>query len=209
MPLTHLFDFLAGNPEHDNLHIEILSKNSNKKNGDCLGEFTYQMSELLTQNGLHSVLQSYQLKKSGITSKVTLQFSLKILKKTASKSLEPIDFSDSPTIQKTGFIQWAHNMPRNPSPLKCDSIESADECVASDTLNGAPNETNGVSIAENVLKINLQPENLVENPQIIDSPTGLCQIKLTLLYNTKEQILYVTVHKVVYVTEYIYLTLKI
>lgn len=97
------FSFLVANPEHDTLQIRIAGKNRDEKHGDSLGQFTFKISELLTQNDMQMVLQSYQLKKSGPTSKITMSLALKILKKSEIVSNGSIAWNESAPIQNEQF----------------------------------------------------------------------------------------------------------
>lgn len=94
------FTFLVTNPEHDTLHLQIIGQTSSKKSGEILGQFSYNICNLLMQNDLKNVLQAFQLKKSGTTSKVKLSMVLKILRRCGTKTLEPIRFTQSPTLQR-------------------------------------------------------------------------------------------------------------
>lgn len=89
------FVFLVANPEHETLLIRIAGKNPDEKNGDKLGEFTFKISELLTQNNLQMVMQSYQLKKSGPTSKIIMSLALKILKRAENGSEKLLNLYDT------------------------------------------------------------------------------------------------------------------
>lgn len=93
------FSFLVANPEHDTLQIRVAGKNPDEKYGDNLGQFTFKISELLTQNDLQMVLQSYQLKKSGPKSKITMSMALKVLKKSEIVPNGSIPTNDTPIIQ--------------------------------------------------------------------------------------------------------------
>lgn len=87
------FTFLVENPENDALQLQIIGQ-THKKSGECLGQFTYNICNLLIQNDLKNVLQAFQLKKSGATSKVKLSMALKILQRSGTKSLEIIQYEN-------------------------------------------------------------------------------------------------------------------
>lgn len=94
------FTFLVANPEHDTLQIQIIGQTSSKKCGESLGQFVYNISNLLTQNDLKHVLQAFQLRKSGTSSKVKLSMALKILRRFGTQSLQPISFDQTSKLQK-------------------------------------------------------------------------------------------------------------
>lgn len=93
------FSFFVASPEQETVNIRIIAQSSKKK-GECIGQFSYNISELLSQNELKNLLQSFQLKKSGPTSKIQLAMGLKILKRTAHKSLEPIELKPTKVLQR-------------------------------------------------------------------------------------------------------------
>lgn len=94
------FTFLVANPEHDTLKIQIIGQTSSKKSGESLGQFLFNISNLLTQNDLRNVLQAFQLQKSGTTSKLKLSMALKILRRSGTQSLQPIRFDQTSSLQK-------------------------------------------------------------------------------------------------------------
>lgn len=84
------FTFFVTNPELDTLDIQIIGQTHSKRCGECLGQFIYNLRDLLAQNDLKNVLQAFQLKGPATKSKVQLSMALKILKSSGTKPLEPI-----------------------------------------------------------------------------------------------------------------------
>lgn len=97
------FTFLISNPEHDTLNIKICAQTSSKRHGESIGEFTYNIRDLLTQTNMASVLQSFQLKKSATTSTVSLSMALKVLK-PIGKSLPAIQLTRTTSLQRQKTI---------------------------------------------------------------------------------------------------------
>lgn len=93
------FTFLVPNPEHDTLNIKICAQTSSKKHGESIGEFAYNIRDLLTQTDMASVLQSFQLKKSAVTSSVNLSMALKIMKRKGNV-LPPIKLTRTTSLQR-------------------------------------------------------------------------------------------------------------
>lgn len=117
------FTFLVANPEHDTVQIQIIGQTSSKKSGENIGQFVYNISNLLTQNDLKHVLQSFQLRKSGTSSQVKLSMALKILRRSGTQSLQPIIFHQTSKIQKQLSLAESttseEDIPKERSPLKC------------------------------------------------------------------------------------------
>lgn len=88
------FTFLVTNPELDTLHVQIIGQKHSKRSGECLGQLIYNLSDLLTQNDLKNVLQTFQLKGPSTKSKVKLSMTLKVLKRSGTNTLEPIHFAN-------------------------------------------------------------------------------------------------------------------
>lgn len=109
------FTLLVANPEHDTLQIQIIGQKSSKRSGDNLGQFTYNLSNLLIQNDLKNVLQEFELKKSGARSKVRLSMALKILRRFGTQTLRPLHFEKSLKLQK--------------QPSQTESLTSEEEAV--------------------------------------------------------------------------------
>lgn len=160
------FVFLVGNPEHDSLQIRVAGKNPDEKHGDNLGQFTFQINELLTQNDLQMVMQSYQLKKSGPTSKITMSLALKILKKSEIIPNGKIDLSETPT----------------ETPIHYEQIQ--DESFVSDS---------DVMTRDDVDKCLSECAPSSECPM---NSYGLGSIQITLHYSSELHYLSVTIHKI-------------
>lgn len=117
------FTFLVANPEHDALNIKICAQTSSKKHGDCIGQFTYNIRDLLTQTNMACVLQSFQLKKSATTSTINLSMSLKILKRTG-QSLPPIELIRTSSLQRQKTIDSTSSSSSSSSSTSSDDNQS-------------------------------------------------------------------------------------
>lgn len=117
------FTFLVVNPEHDTIQIQIIGQTSSKKCGENIGHFVYNISNLLTQNDLKFVLQAFQLRKSGTSSKVKLSMALKILRRSGTQSLQPINFHHISKMHKQPSLAESttseEDMPKEKSTRKC------------------------------------------------------------------------------------------
>lgn len=127
------FTFLVANPEHDSLQIRVAGKNPDEKHGDNLGQLTFKISELLTQNDLQMAMQSYQLKKSGPTSKITMSLALKILKKSETLSNGPIVLNETPAMQnedinEESFVSDSDVMTRDDVDKCLSECQQSAEC---------------------------------------------------------------------------------
>lgn len=113
------FTFLLPNPEHDTLNVKICAQTSSKKNGECIGQFIYNLRDLLNQTNMSCALQSFQLKKSATTSTINLSMALKILKRSG-KSLPAIDLARTSSPQR----QKSQSRDRSPSTSEASDSQS-------------------------------------------------------------------------------------
>lgn len=174
------FTFLVANPEQDILQIRVAGKNPDEKYGDRLGQFTFKICELLTQNNLQMVMQSYQLKKSGATSKITMALALKILKKAEAKTNE-LPILDDTAVESGEELLEESIVPEVENLLKNGKVEQNDE-----EDDEEDDQTN----------IQTESADSPQNGQSSLSFYGLGNIKITMHYSVELQYLSVTIHKI-------------
>lgn len=170
------FTFLVANPEHDSLKIRVAGKNPDEKHGDNLGQLTFKINELLMQNDLQMVMQSYQLKKSGPTSKITMSLALKILKKSESLSNGPVELNE------TAPVQHEENLGENPG----ENHEETHSVIS----------TTEIMTRDDIDKFLVESQPSAECPM---NSYGLGSVKITLHYSSELHYLSVTIHKIMWV----------
>lgn len=166
------FTFLVTNPEQDTLSVRVAGKNPDEKHGDRLGQLTFNMCELLTQNDLQILSQPFPLKKSGPSSKIIMSLMLRILKRSEERYEEPTPLEDSP-IDEAEEPQEENVLSEGGNALENQVHEENVSDLSSNTVQGSP-RNGGSSLCS----------------------YGLGSIKITLHYSVELQYLSVTIHKI-------------
>lgn len=172
------FTFLCPNPESDTLRVRVVGKRSGK-DGLELGHFTFPINELLTQNDLQIILQSFHLRNSDPSSKVTMSLALKFLKRSkilSNGTYPPVEVPVTQTqqlrIADPEEIEESEELENLELP-KSDSTTSSEE-------DSSPHPS----------------EQLQEKTHFSVASYGLARIQITLFYFTKLEVLSVTVHRI-------------
>lgn len=134
------FTFLVPNPEHDALNIKVCAQTSSKKHGETIGQFSYNIRDLLTQTNMASVLQSFQLKKSATTSTINLSMALKILKRTgdllpALKLTRTSNLQRHRTLTRESSSSTSTNSEAEENQRRITHQMSADACMGLGSVN--------------------------------------------------------------------------
>lgn len=193
------FTFLVTNPELDTLHVQVIGQTHAKRSGECLGQFIYNLSDLLTQNDLQNVPQTFQLKGSGTKSKIKLSMALKILKRPGTKTLEPIRFASKMKSKRhsQSSLPETGKSPDNVVRVTVHPITSIVKelivcclfhSISAHFNNFRPSHTSD----RQVTGLERRHRQLST-----DATMGLGSIKLTLHYSMKNRVLSVTIHKIV------------
>lgn len=203
------FTFLVGNPDNDSLQLKIVDQ----KTGNELGRLTYNVNQLLEKTNMETVSQPFQLQKSGPESKLNMQLSLKIVKKSA-----PIedDISIS-SISERETSDGSAGVPRSSSFKQPSlSVESKSPLSKQDSNKsfGGYDSGNSQISSEDVILMQSAPTQMSSPPRTPDSSSGmelhhrvpsevhtagvagLGRIQLTVRYSVQRQRLIVIVHKI-------------
>lgn len=189
------FTFLVSNPANDAIQLRIVDQKTDKE----LGQFSYVMSSLLTKTDLQLVSQPFQLQKSGPTSKVTLSFALKILKRSATQSPEPVVLGhdhDVPNVQRQSSIQSQAEIVV-PDLKAVKLAEFPGEVVLEETIPSAVEQLITSEKADSVESSDRQGLRYrTLSTQSSTGSYGLGRIQIALHYSVERQRLSVTIHKI-------------
>lgn len=189
------FTFLVTNPANDVLQLRIVDQKTDKE----LGHFSYIMSSLLTKTNLQVVSQPFQLQKSGPTSKVTMSLALKILKRSANQSTEPV-VHDVPSVQRQASVQLqaevlvpdlkSVKLAEFPSEIFSSIAEPIVEELASSAVEQLISAEKAATNEGSLLR------HRTLSTQSSTGSYGLGRIQVSLHYSIDRQRLSVTIHRV-------------
>lgn len=200
------FTFLVGNPDNDTLQLKLIDQKTEKE----LGQFTYILRQLLEKDNMETVSQPFQLQKSGAESKINMQLSLKILKKStvAEDDVSISSTSDRDITNISVGIPRSNSVKQPPSPT-----DSTSQLSKQDSTKSFAGYDTGNS-QEEVMYMQSAPIQMSSPPRTPDSNSGmelhhrvpsevhsagvagLGRIQLTLRYSVQRQRLIVIIHKI-------------
>lgn len=206
------FTFLVANPANDTLQLRIVDQKTDKE----LGQFSYVMSSLLSKPNMQLVSQPFQLLKSGPTSKVTISLAMKILKKSANQSIEPVVLGrdhDVPIVQRHQSVQ---SQAETPIVSDLKTVKLAEYNIISEPAVLEATEQIGQELVTSAVEqlITSEKANTLDRPERPERPdrqslrhqslssqssmasSSLGRIQMALHYSVDRQRLSVTVHKI-------------
>lgn len=201
------FTFLVANPANDTLQLRIVDQKTDKE----LGQLTYIMSSLLAKSDLQLVSQPFQLQKSGPTSKVTMSLALKVLKKSANHSTEPVVLGhdhDVPNIQRQASVQSQQSEILVPDLKSVKLADYPSEYVIAGVTSPIIEEMSTSAVEQLITSERAESKESNSAPLLrhrtlsTQSSMGsysLGRIQIALHYSVERQRLSVTIHKIMLV----------